>query len=213
MRINLDSPIIRALSTIFDVVVTTALFLVCCIPVISIGPALCALHTTMMEIAQNSNNGVFRRFFEAFRDNFKQGTLFGIIMTLLGIVVYLNIGICFILGIENTMLLAIMRGVTVFTTLFYGCLLIYIFPGIARFYVTGKQAISNALVWTIQNPGYTALLLLTLVGMLLSAYLAWFMAFPVIAAGLFIQAKILNKVFGFNEEEDIISTGEEEIAY
>ena len=213
MRIDLDSPILRTLSTIFDVIVTTVIFLICCIPVISVGPALCALYTTMMDIANNSCSGVFRRFFESFRDKFRQGTIFGFIMTILGVVVYLNFGICFVLELESTILLSIMRGITLFTTIFYGCLLIYIFPGVARFYVTSKQAVSNALVWTVQNPGHTALLLLLLIGMLLAVYLAWFMAIPVVAAFIYFQAKLLNKVFGFIEEEEVISTGEEEIHY
>lgn len=213
MRINLDSPILRTLSTIFDVIVTTVIFLIFCIPVISVGPALCALYTTMMDIANNSCSGVFRKFFESFRDNFKQGTIFGVIMTILGVVVYLNFGICFVLELEGTILLGIMRGITLFTTIFYGCLLIYIFPGVARFYVTSKQAFSNALVWTVQNPGYTALLLLLLIIMLLAAYLAWFMAIPVVAACIYYQARLLNKVFGLEETEVEVSAGEEKIQY
>ena len=37
MKINIDSPIIHALNTVFDVVVTTVYFIIGCIPVVTAG--------------------------------------------------------------------------------------------------------------------------------------------------------------------------------
>ena len=41
---NPDSPMMRALGVVWDLIVLNLLFLVCCIPVVTIGPAITALH-------------------------------------------------------------------------------------------------------------------------------------------------------------------------
>ena len=37
MRINLDNPIVHTLTCVFDTVLATFLFLVCCLPVFTVG--------------------------------------------------------------------------------------------------------------------------------------------------------------------------------
>jgi DNA-binding response OmpR family regulator len=51
MKINIDSPIIHALNTIFDVVITTVYFIIGCIPVVTAGASFAAMQSVMMRIA------------------------------------------------------------------------------------------------------------------------------------------------------------------
>ena len=45
MKINLDSPVIVFLTTVADFMMLNILFILCCAPVITIGPAVSALYT------------------------------------------------------------------------------------------------------------------------------------------------------------------------
>ena len=56
---NPDSPMMRALGVVWDLIVLNLLFLVCCIPVVTIGPAITALHyvTTKMAAIFSSHSG------------------------------------------------------------------------------------------------------------------------------------------------------------
>lgn len=53
MKINLDSPVIVFLTTVADFMILNILFILCCAPVITIGPAVSALYTITMREARH----------------------------------------------------------------------------------------------------------------------------------------------------------------
>lgn len=208
MRINPDSPILTALTRIFDTVVVTVLFLVCCLPVVTIGAACSAMYAAMTALAGDRCTSVVRCFVDAFRSNFKQATLLFIPVLLVGAVVAVDIVVCFGFEMEPTLMLAVMRGLTVFCTGLYAAMCVYTFAGIAVFQVTWKQALTNALFWTVKKLPWTLCLLLIVGVMVFSVAVLWFFAFPVIALGLYLQGKLLNRIFGLevpalHHEEEI----------
>jgi uncharacterized membrane protein YesL len=210
MRINLNGPILTALSRIFDTILVTLLYLLCCLPVVTIGAATTAMYATMIALLDDGCTGVASHFFGAFRDNFKQSTAMLLPAVLVGLVVMADIVICWGFSMEATMILAVMRGLTVFSTGLYTAMCIYVFAGIAVYRVTWKQAITNALQWTVKKLPGTLGLLLVCIGMALSVALLWYFCFPVIALGLYLQALLLRKIF---ELESIPEHHEEEIEY
>lgn len=201
MRINLNGPIVSALTRIFDAIVAAALFLICCLPVFTIGASAAAMYATMLAIAGDGCTSVTRSFFGAFRDNFKQATLLWLPMALVGLVVAADIAVCWGLDVDTTMALSIMRGLTVFCTALYLSMSIYVFSGIAAYHVTWKQAVSNALFWTMKKLPATLGLLALCALMAAAVYILWFFAFPFIALCLYLQAKILQRVFGLELHE------------
>ena len=210
MQINLDGPILRAMTRVFDCIVATLLFLLCCLPVFTIGASLSAMYATMIAIAGDGCSGVTRYFIGKFKDNFKQATALWLPAALLGLVVAGNIIACWGFEMEATMVLSVMRGLTIFCTALYTAMSIYIFAGIAVYQVTWKQAVSNALIFAMQHlPGTLGLLLLSAV-MVASVFVLWFFAFPVIVICLYQQGKLLRRIFGLVEPEE---HHEEEIKY
>ena len=210
MRINLNGPILTALSRIFDTILVTLLYLLCCLPVVTIGAATTAMYATMIALLDDGCTGVASHFFGAFRENFKLSTAMLLPAVLVGLVVMADIVICWGFSMEATMILAVMRGLTVFSTGLYTAMCIYVFAGIAVYRVTWKQAITNALQWTVKKLPGTLGLLLVCIGMALSVALLWYFCFPVIALGLYLQALLLRKIF---ELESIPEHHEEEIEY
>ena len=201
MRISLDNPIIHALAQAYDVVYVTVLFLLGCLPVVTIGASYTAMHNVMMSIAADSYSGVWTHFTTAFKENFSLSTKLWLTAIPLGAIVFTNIGICFVIGQPQGPLLSIMRGLTVFTTAMYLSMFIYVFAGLSRFRVTFKQALSNAFIWTLKNFHWTLCLLAITLFITLCVYLTWFWAFGAVALGLYVQARILNRVFGLKPEK------------
>lgn len=210
MQINLDGPILRALTRAFDTIVATVLFLICSLPVVTMGASLSAMYATMIATANDGCSGVTRYFFGKFKENFKQATLLWLPIALVGLVVAGNIIVCWGFEMEATMILAIMRGLTIFSTALYTAVSIYVFAGIAVYQVTWKQAISNALIFIVKNlPATLGLLLLSAV-MVASVFVLWYFAVPVFAVCLYYQGKLLCRIFGLIEPEE---HHEEEIHY
>ena len=92
MKINLDSPVIVFLTTVADFMILNILFILCCAPVITIGPAVSALYTITMREARHEGGYIFKPFFKAFKNNFKQAFLLSIL--------YLIIGAIFVFGVK-----------------------------------------------------------------------------------------------------------------
>ena len=201
MKINLDNPIIRALSRIFDVLLTTVYFIVCSLPVVTFGASFTAMEATLLAIIADEYSGVTEKFFSSFREDFKLSTLLWIPGMMIGFVVFVNIRICWGIGLEMSGMLSAMRGITTFCTCFYLSMLVYVFAGVSKFQVTFRQALNNALIWTFRKLHWTILLLIVWTGILLSIYLAWIWAFPFVAAGLYLQANVLFKAFGLTADK------------
>ena len=210
MRINLNGSIITMLTRTFDAIVVTVLFLICCLPVVTIGAASSAMYAVMIALAGDGCSSVIRCFFDAFRHNFKQATLFFIPIVLIGVVVAVDIVVCWGYEMDTTLILSIMQGLTVFCTCLYTAMSIYIFAGIAVYNVTWKQAITNALYWCFKKLPATAGLVLTTIVMVVAVVILWYFAFPVIVLGLYMQGRLLLKIFELEPEP---LHHEEEIEY
>ena len=70
---DLDNPLMRRLSFLFDCMLISFLFFLCCLPVITTGAAIASLYHCGEYLAEGSDTGI-RDFFYAFRRNFKRVT-------------------------------------------------------------------------------------------------------------------------------------------
>ena len=136
MRINPNNSILHALTCIFDVIVVTLLFLICCLPVFTVGASAAAMYATMIAIANDNCTSVVRSFFGAFRDNFKQASFLWLLDAVIGLVVVGDIMVCWGLDMAAGPALSVMQGLTVFCTGLYTAVSIYVFSGIAVYHVT-----------------------------------------------------------------------------
>lgn len=67
-----------------DFAILSLLWLVCCIPIVTIGAATTALYTLALRMQRREDYALFRDFFRAFRQNFKQAAaLTGILLAAL----------------------------------------------------------------------------------------------------------------------------------
>ena len=211
MRINPNNSILHALTCIFDVIVVTLLFLICCLPVFTVGASAAAMYATMIAIVNDNCTSVVRSFFGAFRNNFKQATWLWLLDAVIGLVVVGDIMVCWGLDMEAVPALSVMQGLTVFCTALYAAVSIYVFSGIAVYHVTWKQAISNALYWTMKKLPATLLILLLCAAIAAAVAVLWFFAFPVIALSLYLQARLLRKILDLPQDEPV--PVDEEIDY
>mgnify|MGYP000733174805 CR=1 FL=1 len=65
--LNEDNVVHVFLNKLGDIVIANLLFILCCIPVITIGPSLTALYHCMMRTVKGNNNGTTKTFFRAFK--------------------------------------------------------------------------------------------------------------------------------------------------
>lgn len=153
---DMDNPIMKFLTVMSDIIIVNLLFMVCSIPLFTIGASLTGLYRVTLKMMQGREGSVTRTFFEGFKDNFKQATIIWLILACFGGVLYVDYRAMAMLG-DN--LINVFRYGWFIVLLLYGFLLVYVFPLLATFENTIKNTIKNAFLMSISSLPYTLIIL------------------------------------------------------
>ncbi len=87
---SLDSKLMQYLGLVADMMIVNILFLLCCIPIVTIGPALSGLYASMRQLAdKEDDNSNIKAFFKGFKNGFAQICAANLIMMVIdGILAY-----------------------------------------------------------------------------------------------------------------------------
>ena len=64
---NIDSPVMRFLGKVADLMILNLVTLLCCIPVVTIGASLTAMHYVLLKMVRNEESYIVRSFFKSFK--------------------------------------------------------------------------------------------------------------------------------------------------
>ena len=144
--LNLDSPLMIFLSNLTDIIVLNVLCFICCLPIITIGPSVTAMHYITLKIARDEEIYVIRDYFKAFKENFKQSVLAWLVFLVITAVFFLDYVILKDMGLENTKVFLMIIGAIYLLVCFT---MMYVFPLMARFENPLKQTVKNAFLMSI----------------------------------------------------------------
>lgn len=88
--LNEDNIVFVALNKIGDIVLANLLFILCSIPLVTIGPSLTALYHCMLRTVKGNNNGTVKTFFLAFRQSFRQSLIVWLGLVVVGLLLFLD---------------------------------------------------------------------------------------------------------------------------
>lgn len=152
---DIDSPLMRFLNRMGDLLILNILMIICCIPIITVGAACTAMHYVLLKMMRDEEGYLIKGFFKSFVRNFKQATLTWLLM-LVVIVVYVGDAIIFVYsGIEFPRVLVIVVAAVGLIALVIAT---YIFPLLARFDNTIRNTIKNAALLAFANLPKTLLM-------------------------------------------------------
>ncbi len=81
---NPDNPVFRFINKVLDTFALSLLWTLCSIPIITIGPATCALYYAMVKAIRRERSYASKEFFFAFKKNLKRGIPATVILIILG---------------------------------------------------------------------------------------------------------------------------------
>lgn len=88
---SLDSKFMQALGRIYDFAALNLLFLLTSLPIFTLGASSAALYSVCFRLGTDREDGIYRRYFRAFRENFLQGTAIFLTLLLVAAVVLLDL--------------------------------------------------------------------------------------------------------------------------
>lgn len=140
---NTDNLFMRICEKILDLVTVNLLFLLSCLPLVTIGIAKISLYETLFEIKGARRVKVTAMYMQAFRKNWKVGLKLGLLELLL---VGISLFDLVLFWKQETMLFQMLKatciGVIIFTSLLFLC----IYPLAAKFEMTIKDLLQTGLI-------------------------------------------------------------------
>ena len=158
----MDSPLMRFLTKIADLMVLNILFCVTSIPLFTVGASWTALYSVTLKMVRDEEGSVSRSYFRSFRQNFRQATLLwlGILVVLALLVLDIRV----LNGMAGGTAPGLLRvGVEILALL--GIMVLqYLFPSLARFEASLADTLKNACVMALAYLPKTALMTAAAVG-------------------------------------------------
>lgn len=159
---RMDSPLMRFLTKIADLMVLNILFCVTSIPFITIGASWTALYSVTLKMVRDEEGSVSRSYFRSFRQNFRQATLLwlGVLVVLALLVLDIRV----LNGMAGGTAPGLLRvGVEILALL--GIMVLqYLFPSLARFEASLADTLKNACMMVLAHLPKTAMMTAAAVG-------------------------------------------------
>lgn len=159
---NIDSPLMRFLTRLCDLMILNFLCMICCIPIVTIGASVTAMYTITLKMVRGEEAYILKGFFKAFKENFKQSTIIWLIMAALGLFIYFDYrATAFLPGSMKTIFQILIGAFTIV----YFMVFVYILPYTARFINNIKTIFKNSLLISIASLPWTILLIVIPLGL------------------------------------------------
>lgn len=155
---SVDGPIYQFISKLWDMIKLNLLWLLCSLPIVTIGASTVAAYTVTLKMADESEGYIAKSFFKAFRANLKNGIPLGLVSIVAIYAVYLDFEI-FQAAEEPPLVILIMGVISIFV---FTLGLIYAFPLSARYENTLVNTLKNSWEISLKYFGRTVLLILVL---------------------------------------------------
>lgn len=200
--LDMDSPIMRFLNRVADLMIMNFLMMFCCIPVITAGAAFTAMHYVFLKVVRGEEGYLIKGFFKSFKENFKQATIIWLLMLL---VVAVYVGDSFIFNYSGLTFPKALIIAVVAVAVLLVLIAVYVFPLQARFENSVKNTLKNAMILAFANLPKTLLMVacyaLPIVIVYFSSYAILFVFLFGISAPAYGAAWIYSGIFKKLEPE------------
>jgi len=195
-----DNFLMRFCEKVLDIVTVNLLFVVSCLPIVTIGVAKISLYQTIFEVKSSRRVPVFKTYMRAFKQNLKLGLQLGLLE--LGIFLISVVDLSLFWGQTSLgfqLIKAICLGILIFLTL----VMLASYPIAARYDLTWKEVLQKGLLLVSFNFVWFFLMLAIILLIMMLLYLSGFTlvlggsAFLLFGFGLlaFCQSGLMEKLF------------------
>lgn len=195
-----DNFLMRFSEKVLDIVTANLLFVVSCLPIVTIGVAKISLYQTIFEVKSSRRVPVFKTYMRAFKQNLKLGLQLGLLELGIFLISVVDLSLFWgQTGLGFQLIKAICLGILIFLTL----VMLASYPIAARYDLTWKEVLQKGLLLVSFNFVWFFLMLAIILLIIMLLYLSGFTlvlggsAFLLFGFGLlaFFQAGLMGKLF------------------
>lgn len=149
---SLDSPLMRFLGRVADLMILNLLFLATSLPVVTVGASLTAMHYVALRMVNGEEGGVVRDYFRSFRQNFLQATAIWLLLLVFALLLWYDLrSVWSAAGYLNTLV----KVLSLVACAALVMILLYVFAILSKFNNTVRGTLKNAVSLALRHPGRT----------------------------------------------------------
>ena len=195
-----DNFLMRFCEKVLDIVTVNLLFVVSCLPIVTIGVAKISLYQTIFEVKSSRRVPVFKTYIRAFKQNLKLGLQLGLLELGIFLISVVDLSLFWgQTGLGFQLIKAICLGILIFLTL----VMLASYPIAARYELTWKEVLQKGLLLVSFNFVWFFLMLAIILLIIMLLYLSGLTlvlggsAFLLFGFGLlaFCQTGLMEKLF------------------
>lgn len=205
--IKYDNPVCRLLTQIVDIIILNFLWVLCSVPIITMGSATAALYYSYLKINREEDSTLSGMFFHSFRQNLRQGCIMTVMFVLCSVLLFVDCSVY--VSMDGIVSYAALAGL-ILLILALGMVSSYAVALLAQFDNPIKVILKNAFLLGIINMKYTIPIVLlnaipfVLLFKLPYIFIACVPLFLICGVSLtaFINSKFFTKIFRLYVDED-----------
>lgn len=214
---HIESPLMRILNKISDLIIVSVMWFVLCIPVVTIGAATTAAYYTIVKVVRRDRGTMLNEFFKSFKQNFKDSFFINLILAGLQILLVYNIYVTYKAFEVNQEVPALFNMLVAYVVLLFMFVAIsfFTYAFLSRFTLKGWKLVKFAMFATFRHFPSAILLVLCFAacGLLIGLVPVGIVIVP--AFFMFVYTWLLEKILRKYMTEEMIKAwdGPEEEDY
>ncbi len=153
-----DSKFIQALDDIADIIILNLLFIISCIPIITIGTSITSMYYVTLKMVRGESSSTIKLFIKSFKENFKISTIVWTLMIVICGVLVIDFKIADLMSNKNLSIM--LRVSSIMISIIFIFSFTYVFPIISKFENSIKHTIINSVLISIQNLHFTIIMVI-----------------------------------------------------
>jgi uncharacterized membrane protein YesL len=195
-KLSIDNPFFGFMDRLGDIVILNILFLICSVPIITMGASVSAMYQALREMEEDTYISAFKSFKAAFMSSLKKSIPVWLLCFIPGAVLVFDI--MFVTRAESSMFWHITGMVTGCLMFLWLMLVCWLFPAAVFKSFNIKEAVNRSMFLAVRNLPYTLLMillnLLPVVFLFLGDYYTALMAPVYFVMGFSITALVNTKL-------------------
>lgn len=149
---KIDGPLYRILDRLTNLLILNLIFLLCCLPIVTIGPALTAMYYVNIKVLRDEEpTSIIKCFFHSFKENFKQGLWLGLGVLLIAALLIFDLHALTSVVDIPPILAQILIFISVFLLIALILIALYLFAVLAQFDNTSRELIKWSGILAIRH--------------------------------------------------------------
>lgn len=213
---DIEGPFMSGLTKIADIIILNTLFLICSLPIFTIGATTTAMYYVTLKMVKDEECYMVKGFFKSFKQNFLQATGIWLIILAVAFLLYEDFRISsgqIAQAVEIPETLAMLLIVfLIAASIFFIFTVLYVFPVLSKFDNTVKNTIKNSFIMAISHlPSTIAIVLITFIPLILIYLVPQFFIFIFAVFGFIAYGNsfLFMRIFKKYIPEEVIANDEQ----